>query len=593
MLPLDDDHRALADAAASFARRAASTELTRRQFAQHRAGERPDFWPALTQQGLHSLHLPERYGGGGAGLAELAVVIEEFGRRLLPGPYLPTVLTSAVVASLPDEPSLGELLSAFVDGATGALVRSEGLTAIRDGDGWIVDGCSAPVLGLPGADIVLVQAAVDAEQSVWFRLTPAPSATIHVDEGVDLTRSVGRITFAQHRVEPADVVPSPCGDLVDLLTNGVYAAEASGLTSWCLTTAVDYVKVREQFGRPVGSFQAVAHKAALLLVRAEVCCAGAWDAARAMRESAEQQRLAAAQAALTTRIATDAALECITLLGGIGFTWEHDAHLYWRRAISIAGAVGAEETWLTRLGEAALVSERDSSLVDESDLPELRATVGKVLDEVCALPDDAVVRGGWAPARGGARQAKLAEEGLVAPHYPPPYGLGAGPREQAVIAQEFARRGLARPNTVVGEWVLPTLLAHGTADQQERFITATLRGEIVWCQLFSEPGAGSDLAGLTTRATKVPGGWSLTGQKVWSSVAHEADWGICLARTDPKAPNTVACPTSSSTCAPKGSTFVRYVRRRGRRSSTKSSSTRCSFPTIALSVSLVRGGRSR
>jgi alkylation response protein AidB-like acyl-CoA dehydrogenase len=130
----------------------------------------------------------------------------------------------------------------------------------------------------------------------------------------------------------------------------------------------------------------------------------------------------------------------------------------------------------------------------------------------------------------------LAEAGLVAPHYPAPYGRDAGPREQAVIAQEFAARGLAQPSTVIGEWVLPTLLEHGTPAQRERFVPPTLRGELVWCQLFSEPGAGSDLAGLSTRATRVEGGWSLSGQKVWNSYAHLADWGVCLARTDPQAP---------------------------------------------------------
>jgi alkylation response protein AidB-like acyl-CoA dehydrogenase len=88
----------------------------------------------------------------------------------------------------------------------------------------------------------------------------------------------------------------------------------------------------------------------------------------------------------------------------------------------------------------------------------------------------------------------------------------------------------------VGAWVLPTLIAHGTPDQQERFIPPTLRGELTWCQMFSEPGAGSDLAALSTRAERVDGGWSLTGQKVWTTMAHLADWGLCLARTDPDAP---------------------------------------------------------
>jgi alkylation response protein AidB-like acyl-CoA dehydrogenase len=105
-----------------------------------------------------------------------------------------------------------------------------------------------------------------------------------------------------------------------------------------------------------------------------------------------------------------------------------------------------------------------------------------------------------------------------------------------VIDQLFADRGLQRPNLAVAAWALPTIIAHGTAEQAERWVGPTLRGELLWCQLFSEPGAGSDLAALSTRATRVDGGWSLVGQKVWTSVAARADMGICLARTDPQAP---------------------------------------------------------
>jgi alkylation response protein AidB-like acyl-CoA dehydrogenase len=298
----------------------------------------------------------------------------------------------------------------------------------------------------------------------------------------------------------------------------VLAAEASGLAAWCLSTAVEHASHRVQFGKPIGSFQAIQHKAAMLLVRAELITAAAWDAARAADQPAAQQRLAAAHAALTALpLAVDAALECVSVLGGIGFTWEHDVHLYWRRAISIASSVGTEEQWAHRLGEAALDAERDFSFVEKDSLPELRARVGAVADEVLGLPPDPVSSTGWASARGGPRRARLAEAGVVAPHYPAPYGLDAGPEEQAVIAQELVRRNLPLPTTIIGEWVLPTILAHGTTVQQERFLTPSLRGEIVWCQLFSEPGAGSDLAGLSTRAQPVPGGWSLNGQKVWTS----------------------------------------------------------------------------
>ena len=127
----------------------------------------------------------------------------------------------------------------------------------------------------------------------------------------------------------------------------------------------------------------------------------------------------------------------------------------------------------------------------------------------------------------------------MVPHLPAPWGRAAGPLEQLVIAEEMKQAGLRAPALLIGAWVVPALVGYGTLAQQERFLPATLRGEITWCQLFSEPGAGSDLAGLTTRAERVAGeaegsgGWRLSGQKVWTSLAREADWAICVARTDP------------------------------------------------------------
>ncbi|MBA2282259.1 MAG: acyl-CoA dehydrogenase family protein, partial [Acidimicrobiia bacterium] len=125
----------------------------------------------------------------------------------------------------------------------------------------------------------------------------------------------------------------------------------------------------------------------------------------------------------------------------------------------------------------------------------------------------------------------LADGGWIAPHWPAPWGRAADPVTQLVIDEELAAAHIRRPHLQVGAWVLPTLIAHGTVAQQERWVGPTLRGELAWCQLFSEPGAGSDLASLTTKASRVEGGWSLTGQKVWTSMAADAQFGLCLART--------------------------------------------------------------
>jgi alkylation response protein AidB-like acyl-CoA dehydrogenase len=105
-----------------------------------------------------------------------------------------------------------------------------------------------------------------------------------------------------------------------------------------------------------------------------------------------------------------------------------------------------------------------------------------------------------------------------------------------VIEEEFRAAKVTRPGIMIGGWALPPAMVYGTQEQQERWIPPTLRGEISWCQLFSEPGAGSDLANLSTRATRTDGGYLISGQKVWTSMAQFADWGILLARTDPDAP---------------------------------------------------------
>lgn len=540
-LAVDADQHALAESVAAFARKLAPISHTREHLHHYAAGSvDTEVWAALCAQGLHSLHLPAEYGGDECGLATLAVVAEQLSAALFPGPYLSTVTASAL--AMLAESGAEQLLEDFGAGTTGVVLTGHGVRATRTPEGWMVSGDSDPAPGLPGVERVLARADIDGtpDASLWFWFTTADTSDavrMITSESVDLTRSVGHAEFDDYPVRATQVLDGIDPAAAELWTVALAAAEASGVSTWCLDTAVEYISVRKQFGRPIASFQAVAHKAARMLVRAEVTTAAAWDAARADTQPPAQQRLAAAHAARTAMpAAIDQALECISLLGAIGFTWEHDAHLYWRRAISLAAAIGGEDLWARRLGERALIAQRDFSFVTPRSLPDLRERVGAVLDAVAALPDDEMPSAGWAPARGAARRALLVAAGLVAPHYPRPYGLAAGPYEQAVIAEEFARRELTQPELGIGGWVLPTLLDHGSPAQRERFVADTLHGRIIWCQLFSEPGAGSDLAGLSTIATKVDGGWTLNGQKVWNSQAQEADWAICLARTDPSAP---------------------------------------------------------
>ncbi|MGH3524343.1 MAG: acyl-CoA dehydrogenase family protein, partial [Mycobacterium sp.] len=307
----------------------------------------------------------------------------------------------------------------------------------------------------------------------------------------------------------------------------VLSAEAAGVARWALDTAVAYAKVREQFGRPIGSFQAIKHLCAEMLCRAEQAAVAASDAARAASDPDPEDRQFAIAAAVAAGTCTDAVKanvkDCIQVLGGIGITWEHDAHLYLRRAYGIGQFLGGSKRWLRRTAALTQAGVRRNLGIDLSAVAELRPEIAAAAARIGALPKE-------------KRQVALAEAGLLAPHWQPPYGRGAGPAEQLVIDQELAAAGVERPDLVVGWWATPTILEHGTPTQVERFVPATLRGDVFWCQLFSEPGAGSDLASLRTKAVRVDGGWRLTGQKVWTSRAHDAQWGVCLARTDPDAP---------------------------------------------------------
>jgi alkylation response protein AidB-like acyl-CoA dehydrogenase len=132
---------------------------------------------------------------------------------------------------------------------------------------------------------------------------------------------------------------------------------------------------------------------------------------------------------------------------------------------------------------------------------------------------------------------EMAESGYVAPHWPEPYGIGADPIHQLIIDDELSRAGISRPSNQIGiGWAAPTIIYAGTQEQKDRYVLPALAAEEIWCQLFSEPGAGSDLASLSTRAVRDGDEWVVNGQKVWTTGAHYSKFGILIARTDPDAP---------------------------------------------------------
>ncbi len=495
----------------------------------------PPFWDELVGQGWLGIHVPEEYGGQGFGLLELAVVVEEMARALVPGPALPTMLAAAVVVAGADDAQRKALLASMVDGTAPTAVALPGSGAFegtRAGDGSLhVTGEVGPVLGAGLATRLLgpvsVPAVAGAATVVWCVLdVDGTEVTAGVQASLDPTRRVGTVRTGGTVVVPERQLPAVSDALVRDLALVLAAAECSGGGRWCLDTGAAYAVERRQFGRPIGQFQAVKHRLADMLVSVEQVTALAWDAAQsADAGDPDQARLSAVLAgALALDAYAECAKGCIQVLGGMGFTWEHDAHLHLRRALSLRQLVGPPRALRVEATRSALEGSRRRLVLDlPEDAESVREQVRALVAEVAAAPDH------------GERRRRLVESGLLTPHWPAPWGRGSGPVEQLVIDEELAAAHVHRPHLAVGAWALPTIIAHGTAEQQERWVGPTLRGELVWCQLFSEPGAGSDLAALSTRATRVEGGWVLNGQKVWTSIAMRADWGICLARSDPDA----------------------------------------------------------
>jgi len=501
-------------------------------------------WKEMAAQGWLGIHLPEEFGGQGFGLFELAVLLEETGWSMVPGPLLPTVVTSALLA----EASAGApgasttttaaaLLPGLADGSlTAALSFGDlHLDVVDEGPdgGLTVSGTLRPLLGAPTASLVLAPARHRDGTEIWCLLDVGGSGgPVRVSNltSLDATRRVGAVEVEACPVPVDRQLPSLTTRRLRQVAVTLMAAEHVGGARWCLETATEYAKVRVQFGRPIGQFQAVKHRLADMAVRVEQMTAVAWDAAVAVSVDSPAEQLDGVELATSTAGALTVdgyvrcSQECLQLLGGIGFTWEHELHLHFKRAHADRQLLGETDVFRRRVAEVARSGVRRDLAADLPDEAEqARRELAPLMDELAAAPEE-------------ERRAALVEAGLVAPHWPKPWGRDAGAVEQVVIDEQLAEVGIARPHIGISAWALPVIIANGTEAQGERWVRPSLLGQLAWCQLFSEPGAGSDLASLTTRAVRTDGGWLLSGQKVWTSMAKTANWGICLARTDPTVP---------------------------------------------------------
>jgi alkylation response protein AidB-like acyl-CoA dehydrogenase len=513
-LAITEEHRALADVAKAMVAGRAGTAGARRILLDRELKGRwwatDGLWKEIISTGWLGLHIDEHFGGQGYGLPELTIVLEELGRAAVGGPFLPTAAASALIAEVGTDEQRQRWLPQLV---SGDIVAAIGSRSDATQTGSAVSGDAIATLGESAADVFLLP--VDGDLLL-----------IEAGEGVT-TRSVDAVDQLLRPVTVVGLSSAPVADVfpgaarsASRIVRLLATAEAAGGLAACTEMATTYAATREQFGRPIGSFQAVKHHCADMLVDTELAVAVTWDAARATGPEADLAVAMAAGYALPAY--QRVALQNVQVHGGIAYTWEHDAHLYVRRATVLLAFVGGPETLRDSVVELQIGGLRLRHSVDLPPEAEQYRQAAQAFRADLERSDAAEWRKLWA------------RSGYLQPHWPEPYGRAAGSVEQLII--EEVLDGLDKPSLGLGEWVVPTLLQHGSDEQIQRLIWPSLEGELRWCQLFSEPGAGSDAAAVSTKAQRVDGGWFVTGQKVWTSDAMNCQRGLATVRTDPNAP---------------------------------------------------------
>jgi alkylation response protein AidB-like acyl-CoA dehydrogenase len=308
-----------------------------------------DLWRTLTGElGAGSLHVPEELGGQGASTREMAVVMEELGRSVAPVPFLGSaVLATTALLGVEATDAVRELLDALGAGrSVGALAVSLGTApagpfpSTVEYDGDTLRGSVRSVGDALAADVLVVPATGPEGPRLFSVPVGQAGVTVAPVVSLDLTRPVADVSFDGATATALPGVAEPALDGALWTAAALLASEEVGVTDWCLTTTVAYLKERHQFGRPVGSFQALKHRLADLFQELALARAAA-RAAAATPGTSDEARLAASLAnSLCSTVAVHAAEECVQLHGGIGMTWEHPAHLYLKRAKADQLALG-------------------------------------------------------------------------------------------------------------------------------------------------------------------------------------------------------------------------------------------------------------
>ncbi len=548
----------LRDSAADFCARSLGVERLRAL-----RGAAPPFdrgaWREMCELGWAGILAPETAGGLDLGAQAAGAVCRELGRVVAPEPMLECgVAACGLLAALDRD---GVLLRDLFHGETliGAALAEAGefaggippLLATPQRDGYLLDGRVRGVALAEALDHVVVEAVLDTAPALFLVATDHARVRVESRTQSDGTSSATLI-LEQAAVDAGallargDAAADALADARALARLGS-AAYLVGLSERIFDITLDYLKTREQFGRPIGSFQALQHRAVDLFIHKTI--AGAvLDEALADYDAAVSAEARARAASRAKYRASETALlltrQAVQLHGGIGYTDECDVGLYLNRALVLAARHGNASFHATRLasllgaesGERApatltTTAEPANGEWDSIDDETFRMLVRRFFESEyppeLRYPSE---RLRWSDIK--PWYLKLSAKGWVAPAWPAEHGgMGLSPSKLLIFIEEQERWGVGRAPDMGIQMVGPLLIRHGTAEQRARYLPQILSGDAVWCQGYSEPNAGSDLASLKTEAVADGDEFVINGQKTWTTLAQDATHMFCLART--------------------------------------------------------------
>jgi alkylation response protein AidB-like acyl-CoA dehydrogenase len=566
---LNADQKMILESAEQFLAQESDSVAVRRAM-ESAGGHDAALWEEIrTGLGWCGVAVPEAFGGMDLGQLERGLLMEEMGRRLACVPYLASAcLATDALLHVAHREAQERYLPQLANGSLSAalvlpapLVWETGackISAHREGSAYVLNGIALQVPGAAQADLLLVPARLVGEADAYGLFAiPATAEGVQVTAlpALDATRPVARVELRCAAVANASRI-DPSGWSEELheglrrtcdLAALALAAEQVGGARQCLDLTLSYVNERNQFGRAIASFQAVKHRCAQMMIALESARSMVYGALRAAQTCRNPDRLAldvACAKAAASHAAFFCAQEAIQLHGGVGFTWEYDPQLYFKRANATRSWLSEDECYARIATHLCDAAEERRGIEDETEDSQagFRSEVASWMQSHLQ-GEFAVLRHRGGPGDEEAYpelrkkwEQVLAQGGWTCVGWPAAHGGRAlSVAQQVIFHEEYVRAGGPGRMGHIGEGLIgPTLIAYGTEDQKARFLSGIRDGSVFWCQGYSEPGAGSDLANVQTRAVRdeATGDWIVHGQKVWTSLAHESDWIFVLARCD-------------------------------------------------------------